>query len=81
MSLSVDAVDIIKRIEGCKNLQEVEVVRLEYLGKKGFIPSEMKLLGNLSIDERKLKGQELNKLKSFIEEAIDNQKTFIENQK
>jgi len=66
MALSVDAVDIKKRIESCKNLQEVEVIRLEYLGKKGLIPSEMKLLGNLSIDERKLKGQELNKLKSVI---------------
>ena len=80
MALSVDAVDIKKRIESCKNLQEVEGIRLEYLGKKGLIPSEMKLLGNLSIDERKLKGQKLNKLKSVIEEAIDNQKTFIENQ-
>jgi Phenylalanyl-tRNA synthetase alpha subunit len=80
MALSVDAVDIKKRIESCKNLQEVEGIRLEYLGKKGLIPSEMKLLGNLSIDERKLKGQELNKLKSVIEEAIDNQKSFIENQ-
>ena len=80
MSLSVDAVDINKRIESCKNLQEVEAIRLEYLGKKGLIPSEMKLLGKLSINERKLKGQELNKLKSFIEEAIDNQKTFIGNQ-
>ena len=79
MSLSVDAVDIKKRIESCKNLQEVEGIRLEYLGKKGLIPSEMKLLGKLSIDERKLKGQELNKLKSLIEDAIDNQKTFIEN--
>ena len=73
MSLSVDAVDIKKRIESCKNLQDVEGIRLEYLGKKGLIPSEMKLLGKLSIDERKLKGQELNKLKSLIEDAIDNQ--------
>ena len=78
MSLSVDAVDIKKRIEGCKNLQEVESIRLEYLGKKGLIPSEMKLLGKLSIDEKKLKGQELNKLKFLIEEAIDHQKTFID---
>ena len=60
MSLSVDAVDIKKRIESCKNLQEVEGIRLEFLGKKGLIPSEMKLLGKLSIDERNLKGQELN---------------------
>ena len=51
----------------CKNLQEVEVVRLEYLGKKGFIPSEMKLLGELSIDERKFKGQELENHKLLRE--------------
>ena len=80
MTLSVDARDIKKRIESCKNLQEVEVIRIEYLGKKGLIPSEMKLLGKLSIDERKIKGQELNKLKSLIEDAIDNQKTYIENE-
>ena len=60
MALSVDAVDNKKRIESCNKLQEVESIRLEYLGKKGLIPSEMKLLGNLSIDERKLKGQELS---------------------
>ena len=79
MSLPVDAVDVKKRIEECKSLQDVESIRLEYLGKKGLIPSEMKLLGKLSIDERKLKGQELNKLKTLVEETVNNQKTNIEN--
>ena len=79
MTLSVDAVDIKKRIESCKHPQEIEAIRLEYLGKKGLIPSQMKLLGKLSIQERKLKGQELNKFKSLIEKVIDDQKTFIEN--
>ena len=55
MSLSVDSVDIIKKIKDCKTLQEVEVIRLEYLGKKGLISSEMKLLGKLSIDQKKIK--------------------------
>ena len=77
MSLPVDAVDVKKRIEECKSLQDVESIRLEYLGKKGLIPSEMKLLGKLSIDERKLKGQELNKLKTLVEETVNNQKTNI----
>ena len=78
MSLSVDALDIKKRIEGCKTLQEVETIRLDYLGKKGFISSKMKLLGKLSIEERKLKGQELNKLKILVEETINNKKINIE---
>ena len=80
MSLSVDSVDIKKKIEDCKTLQEVEVIRLEYLGKKGLIPSEMKLLGKLSIDQKKVKGQKLNKLKKLIEDAINHQKSLIENE-
>ena len=36
MSLSVNFEDIKKKINNCKTLQEVEVIRLEYLGKKGF---------------------------------------------
>ena len=81
MSLSVDSVDIKKKIENCKTLQEVEVIRLKYLGKKGLIPSEMKLLSKLSIDQKKIKGQELNKLKTFIEDAVNYHKNLIENKK
>ena len=81
MSLSVDSVDIKKKIENCKTLQEVEVIRLKYLGKKGLIPSEMKLLSKLSIDQKKIKGQELNKLKTLIEDAVNDHKILIENKK
>ena len=81
MSLSVDSVDIKKKIENCKTLQEVEVIRLKYLGKKGLIPSEMKLLSKLSIDQKKIKGQELNKLKTFIEDTVNDHKILIENKK
>jgi phenylalanyl-tRNA synthetase alpha chain len=79
MSLSVDTVDIKKKIDNCKTLQELEVIRLEYLGKKGLLPSEMKLLGKLPIDQKKIKGQELNKLKTFIEVSINDHKILIEN--
>ena len=79
MSLSVNTVDIKKKINNCKTLKELEVIRLEYLGKKGLLPSEMKLLGNLPIDQKKIKGQELNKLKTFIEVSINDHKTLIEN--
>ncbi len=81
MSLSVDSVDIKKKIDNCKTIKEIEVIRLEYLGKKGLIPSEMKLLGKLSVDQKKIKGQELNKLKTFIEDAVNDHKILIENKK
>ena len=79
MSLSVDTVDIKKKIDNCKTLQELDAIRVEYLGKKGLLPSEMKQLGKLPIDQKKLKGQELNKLKTFIESAINDHKILIEN--
>ena len=79
MSLSVDSLDIKKKIDNCKTLQELEVIRLEYLGKKGLLPAEMKLLGKLPIDQKKIKGQELNKLKTFIEVSINDHKILIEN--
>ena len=79
MSLSVDFEDIKKKIKNCKTLQELEVIRLEYLGKKGLLPSEMKLLGNLPIDQKKIKGQELNNLKTFIEVSVNDHKILIEN--
>ena len=39
----------------------------------------MKLLGNLPIEQKKVKGQELNKLKTFIEVSINDHKILIEN--
>ena len=55
MSLSVDNLDIIKKIQSCNSLKDLEIVRLEYLGKKGLLSAEMKLLGNLTIEQKKNK--------------------------
>ena len=79
MTLTVDQDIILKKINKISSHQELEKLRLEYLGKKGLIPQEMKLLSTLSIDEKKIKGQELNLLKQSIENAVKNQKSHIEN--
>src|SRR5215510_12955595 len=40
-------------------------------GKKGMILAEMKTLGNLSPDERRVAGQRLNELKNYVEAQVE----------
>ena len=79
MSLSLDKKHILSKIGQINSLHELESVRLEYLGKKGIIPSEMKSLTNLEIEQKKIRGQELNTIKQIIEIAIIEKKQNIEN--
>ncbi|MDC0195082.1 phenylalanine--tRNA ligase subunit alpha [Alphaproteobacteria bacterium] len=78
MSLSLDKNEILKRINDTFSLNVLEKFRLEYLGKKGLISLEMKSLSSLSIEEKKIKGQELNNFKSLLEKHIKDKKIDIE---
>jgi len=79
MTLSFDKNGILNNIKNVKSFEELEKIRLEFLGKKGLIPLEMKSLGQLPIEDKKAKGQELNLLKQILEDAINNQKSILEN--
>ncbi len=71
--------DILKKIKDTNSFEDLEILRLHYLGKKGIIPEALKGLASLSIDEKKTKGQEINFIKKFVEEILREQKTIIEN--
>ena len=79
MSLSFDKSIIIKEINEVSSIEGIEKLRIHYLGKKGLISVEMKSLSTLSIDQKKIKGQQLNIFKSFLEKELLNKKTDIEN--
>ena len=79
MSLSLDKTIILKEINISNSLDDLEKLRISYLGKKGSISLEMKLLSSLSIEEKKIKGQNLNIFKSFFEKELQNKKTVLEN--
>ena len=78
MSLSLDKNDIAARINKISSIEELEKLRIEYIGKKGFLSHEMQSLSLLSIEEKKIKGQELNLFKSFFEQTINNKKSDLE---
>jgi len=79
MSLSLDKNVFLKEISNTSSMDDIEKLRINYLGKKGLISLEMKSLSSLSIEEKKIKGYQLNLLKSLFEKELQNQKNNIEN--
>ncbi len=59
--------EIFKQLDSINDLSELESFRIKYLGKKGVITSYLKELKNLSLEERKLLGSQLNELKERLE--------------
>ncbi len=62
----------LKSINGSKELEEL---RLKYIGKKGLISLELAKIGKLTADERKAKGQEINKIKTYVNDEITKKKS------
>jgi phenylalanyl-tRNA synthetase alpha chain len=67
----------LQQIEQASTSQEIEALRVELLGKKGILTDALKDVANLSIEERKTKGRELNELKQQIVAAIDERKSVV----
>ena len=59
-----------KQIERCSSEQELQNVKVAYLGKKGKITELLKSLKDLSLDEKKSTGAELNQLRSEVDNLI-----------
>jgi len=78
MSLSLDKNALIEEISQSSSIDDIEKLRIHYLGKKGLISLEMKSLSSLSIEEKKTKGQDLNIFKSFLETELLKRKNNIE---
>lgn len=58
-----------------KNEQELEELRVEYLGRHGQITQLLKKIPSLSAEQKKDKGNLINEIKKIIEEAIISQKS------
>lgn len=51
--------------------QELDAVRVEYMGKKGLLTEQLKSLGKLSAEERPAAGQAINVAKQQVQQAIN----------
>ncbi len=66
-------------LNAAQSKEELERIRVSFLGKKGLVTEELKNLRNLDAEEKKTAGQQVNSLKEEIESAIvEYQKTLEE---
>lgn len=62
------------KITSATSLDILDAVRLEYLGKTGFLTLEMKKLGSMAEDERKERGRVINELRDQITSLLVDKK-------
>lgn len=66
-------------VKAIASLEALEEFRITYLGKKGIIPAQMKMLGKMSNDDRKAFGQEINVVKQNVLQVIESKKSELSN--
>lgn len=68
----------LKAVAAADDLATLDAVRVRYLGKKGEITSLLKSLGTLPPKERREQGQAINRLKTAVQEALDERRLALE---
>ena len=75
----MEKIDLVKQealnaIEACTTLEELNQVRVTYLGKKGPIQSLMSLMKGLSAEEKPAFGAEVNACKQAVAQVLEEKK-------
>ncbi len=70
--------EITNKISGVTNIQELNDLRTEYLGKKGPVQELSNMLRDLSVEDKKEFGRVLNEFKNEVTSMFDNLKTDLE---
>lgn len=70
--------DGLEKIAACNDVNELQQLRVLYLGKKGPVQEVMKSMKDLPAEERPAFGQQVNEVKKVIAEAIEERKAILE---
>lgn len=66
-----------KELKNCQSLKDLEIVKIKYLGRNGFINEFFTKIGNIPDNDKKEYGMKLNELKSTILKLLGNTKEII----
>jgi phenylalanyl-tRNA synthetase alpha chain len=67
-----------KAIAKAESADAIEALRVKYLGKKGLLTEQLKLLGTLHPDERPQVGKHVNEVKRSLQERLSARKQALE---
>lgn len=66
-----------KVLRSCTDVPSLEVLSLEYLGRKGVINTLLKEIPSALPDDRKQLGKQINQLKVYISQELETQKVHL----
>ena len=69
--------EALSALEAAADAQELESLRVKYLGKKGELTAVLKMMGKLSPEERPVMGQIANAVRAEIEEKLEQAKSAV----
>ena len=72
--------ELVKDLESTKTIQDVQNLKVKYLGKKGLVTELTSNMKDLSIDEKKLVGRLSNETKNFVTEEISKLEEKLNNE-
>ena len=64
-------------LDAAADAQELDSLRVKYLGKKGELTAVLKMMGKLSPEERPVMGQVANAVRAEIEEKLEQAKAVV----
>ena len=64
-------VKALEAIGGAEKAEDLEALRVQYLGKKGELTAVLKQMGKLSAEERPVIGQLANEVRAKLEESVE----------
>ena len=70
--------EALSRIAGADDLDALEKLRVEFLGKAGSISSLLKTLGAMSSEQRVIEGPQIHALREAVTEAVAHRKAKLE---
>ncbi len=68
---------LLERVNNATTIKELELERVNALGKKGELTQRLKQLGQLDSEQRPIVGAQINKVKQAVQEALEQRRQIL----